>query len=300
MMRILVTGRDGQLARSLAERNDGHQLIFASRPEFDLADPISIERVILEAKPDLIVSAAAYTAVDRAEIEAELAMTVNGEGIAALGIAARKIGAPVLHLSTDYVYDGQLDRPYRESDLTSPVGVYGRSKLAGERGLAASGASFAILRTAWVYSPFGNNFVKTMLRIARDQATLNIVRDQHGCPTSALDIADALMVIAKRWEAEPAHGAGQVYHCAGTGEATWAELARETFATSAALGGPVAEVNGIPSSEYPTKAVRPANSRLDCGLLERIFAFRARPWRTALYETVKRLLGSETPGTWPT
>ena len=189
-MKILVTGREGQVATSLAERGEGRDLVFVARPEFDLADGESIGRVIGEAKPDLIISAAAYTAVDQAEDEPELAMAINGEAPVHIGRAAAAIGAPVLHLSTDYVFDGSGERAWTETDPTGPIGAYGKTKLAGEQALAASGATYAILRTAWVYSPFGNNFVKTMLRLADSRDALNVVADQHGNPTSALDIAD--------------------------------------------------------------------------------------------------------------
>ena len=212
--------------------------VFAARPDLDLADPASIARIIEAAKPDIVISAAAYTAVDQAEDEPELAEAINGEAPGHIGHAAAKVGAPVLHLSTDYVFDGSGERAWRENDPTGPVGVYGRTKLAGEEALAASGATYAILRTAWVYSPFGGNFVKTMLRLAESRDTLNVVNDQNGNPTSALDIADALLAVADRWQAEPAHGANAIYHFAGTGSTTWADFARAIFAESARHGGP--------------------------------------------------------------
>ena len=191
-MKILVTGRDGQVAQSLAERHGGYELVFAGRPELDLADAASIERVVAAINPALVISAAAYTAVDKAEDEPELAMAVNGDGPGVLARAAAKIGAPVIHLSTDYVFDGSLDRPWREDDPVAPLGVYGATKLAGEQAIDASGATYAILRTAWVYSPFGANFVKTMLRLAETRDALNVVEDQQGCPTSALAGAASL------------------------------------------------------------------------------------------------------------
>ena len=290
-MKILVTGREGQVARSLAERNGAHELVFAARPDLDLADPASIARIIEAAKPDIVISAAAYTAVDQAEDEPELAEAINGEAPGHIGHAAAKVGAPVLHLSTDYVFDGSGERAWRENDPTGPVGVYGRTKLAGEEALAASGATYAILRTAWVYSPFGGNFVKTMLRLAESRDTLNVVNDQNGNPTSALDIADALLAVADRWQAEPAHGANAIYHFAGTGSTTWADFARAIFAESARHGGPTCTGTGIPASEYPTKAARPANSRLDCTKFAETFGHSAPRWEDSLGETVARLLG---------
>lgn len=289
-MKILVTGRDGQVAQSLAERHAGRELVFAGRPELDLADPASIERAVAAINPALVISAAAYTAVDKAEDEPERAMAVNGEGPGVLARAAAKIGAPVIHLSTDYVFDGSLDRSWREDDPVAPLGVYGATKLAGEQAVAASGATHAILRTAWVYSPFGNNFVKTMLRLAETRDSLNVVEDQYGCPTSALDIADGIMAMVAAWQAEPARGTNAVYHLAGAGETDWAGFARAIFAESAKRGGPAAQVTGIPSSGYPTRAVRPANSRLDCARLAQVFGYRAPRWEDSLAVVMDRLV----------
>ncbi|WP_447728343.1 dTDP-4-dehydrorhamnose reductase [Sphingomonas koreensis] len=289
-MKILVTGRDGQVAQSLAERHGRHELIFAGRPDLDLADPVSIERTVAAVNPELVISAAAYTAVDKAEDEPDLAMAVNGEGPGVLARAAAKIGAPVIHLSTDYVFDGALDRPWREDDAVAPLGVYGATKLAGEQAIAASGATYAILRTAWVYSPFGANFVRTMLRLAETRDALTVVEDQVGCPTSALDIADGIMAVIAGWQADPAHGANTVYHLAGTGETHWAGFARAIFAESAKRGGPSADVTGIPSSGYPTRAVRPANSRLDCTRMAETFGYRSPRWEDSLAQAMDRLL----------
>lgn len=289
-MKILVTGREGQVARSLAERGGRHKIVFAARPEFDLADPDSIARAIDTSRPDLIISAAAYTAVDQAEDEPELAMAINGAAPGHIGRAAAKIGASVLHLSTDYVFDGSGTRAWREDDPTGPLGVYGKTKLAGEAALAASGATYAILRTAWVYSPFGGNFVKTMLRLAETRDALNVVADQHGNPTAASDIADALFAVANCWSRDPGDGANAVYHFAGTGPTNWADFARAIFAESAKHGGPTCAVTGIPSSDYPTKAARAANSRLDSGKFAEIFGHCAPRWQESLSLTVARLL----------
>lgn len=290
MTRILVTGRDGQVARSLAERVAAHELVFAARPALDLTDFASIDRTIRDARPELVISAAAYTAVDKAETEPKLAMRVNGEAPGVIARAAAAVGAPIIHLSTDYVFDGSLDRPWREGDPVAPLGVYGASKLAGEEAVRGSGAAFAIVRTAWVYSPFGTNFVKTMLRLAESREMLNVVDDQVGCPTSALDIADALVTIADAWRQDPDRGANAVYHLSGSGETDWADFARAIFAKSAVHGGPTAQVNGIPTSGYPTRAVRPANSRLDCTRFAETFGYRAPEWRASLAPVVKRLL----------
>lgn len=290
-MKILVTGREGQVARSLAERGQAHELIFVGRPEFELGDPDSIARNIAAAQPDLVISAAAYTAVEQAEDEPENTMAINGEAPGHIGRAAAEVGAPVIHLSTDYVFDGSGTEPKREDDPTSPLGVYGKTKLAGEQALAASGATYAILRTAWVYSPFGNNFVKTMLRLAESRDALNVVKDQHGNPTSAIDIADALLAVADRWADGSRDGANQTYHFAGTGATNWADFARAIFAESAKHKGPACEVTGIPASEYPTRAARPANSRLDSAKFADTFGHSAPRWQDSLADTVARLLG---------
>lgn len=290
-MRVLVTGRSGQVATSIEERAPpGMQLLFVHRPEFDLADAGSIERVVAAFGPDLVLSTAAYTAVDKAEDEPDLAMAVNGIGPGVLARAAREAGAPIIHLSTDYVFAGTLDRPYREDDPTGPIGVYGGTKLAGEDAIRASGADYAIVRTSWVYSPFGANFVKTMLRVAGERDTLTVVADQYGCPTSALDIAEALFAVADTWSAQKGKGANAIYHFAGTGDTSWAGLAREVFASSATLGGPVATVKDVSTAEWPTKAVRPANSRLDSRAFEEVFGYSSPPWQQSVREVVARLL----------
>lgn len=292
-MRILVTGRDGQVSTAIQERLTDADLLFADRPEFDLADAASVARTVADASPDFIVSTAAYTAVDRAEAEPELAMAVNGDGPGVLAAAAARIGAPLIHLSTDYVFDGSGDRPWREDDAVNPLGVYGATKLAGERAIAASGASYAILRTAWVYSPFGANFVKTMLRLAEGRDTIKVVEDQIGCPTSALDIADAIAAMVWQWQVKRTPPKHSIYHIAGSGCTNWAEFARAIFAMSADRGGPHAAVSGIPSSDYPTAATRPANSRLDCRRFAAEFGYAFPDWRTSLQEVMARLVPGE-------
>jgi dTDP-4-dehydrorhamnose reductase len=289
-MKILVTGREGQVARSLAERASGHELVFAARPGFDLLDPASIEKTIAEVRPEIIISAAAYTAVDQAEEEPELAMAVNGKAPGVIGRAAARIGAPVLHVSTDYVFDGSGERAWTEDDPTGPIGTYGKTKLAGEQALASSGARYAILRTAWVYSPFGNNFVKTMLRLAETRGALNVVADQYGNPTSALDIADALISIVRYWQDDLGRSSARVYHFSGTGTTNWADFARAIFLQSAKRGGPTCEVTGISTEDYPTKASRPLNSRLDCTRFSKTFNYSPPDWTAGLSETIARLI----------
>lgn len=292
-MRIAVTGRNGQVVQSLLERAAaaGIQLDLVARPEVDLAQPAAVEAALLALRPDAIVSAAAYTAVDLAETEPELAHAVNGAGASAVARAAAQLGIPVVHLSTDYVFDGTLQRPYRETDPTGPVGVYGQSKLDGERAVAAATGNHAILRTAWVYSPFGKNFVRTMLTLAGKRDEISVVSDQRGTPTNALDIADAVIAVTKnllaRREAPELRG---TFHMTGGGDTTWAEFAEAIFAASRERGGPAAGVIPIPSSAYPTPAKRPANSRLDNALMAQAHGVRLPHWRDSLPATVARLL----------
>lgn len=289
-MRVLITGTDGQVAQSLAERADrAFEAIFVSRPGLDLAIPATIEQTVTDIAPDLIVSAAAYTAVDQAEDEPELAMAVNGEGPAVLARAAQRIGAPIIHLSTDYVFDGHLDRPYSEDDQVAPIGAYGRSKLAGEDAVRSATPDHIILRTAWVYSPFGQNFVKTMLRLGATRDTLSVVDDQIGNPTSALDIAEAVIAVVSKLQSEPGRHAG-TYHFAGTGHTSWAGFAKAIFEASSRRGGPSAEVQGIPGSDWPTKAARPSNSRLDSSKFHQVFGYLAPSWKTSLDEVIDRLV----------
>lgn len=286
-MRILVTGRNGQVAASLVERGGlvpGVEVIALGRPDLDLEDAASAGAAIAAARPDVVVNAAAYTAVDKAEQEAGRAFAINRDGAAAAAAAAARLGAPFIQLSTDYVYPGDKTGVYVESDATGPLGIYGQSKLAGEEAVTSAHPSPLILRTSWVYSPFGGNFVKTMLRLGRERAVLNVVDDQIGNPTSALDIADAVLRIA------PGLRAGGTYHLCGSGDVTWYGFAREIFALSESLGGPCAEVKPITTAEYPTPARRPANSRMSMDAFAARFGFRLRPWQEALAETVSRLV----------
>ncbi len=291
-MRIAVTGRDGQVAQSLKERGSGRadvEIVLVGRPDLDLAAPSSVAPALKAARPDLIVSAAAYTAVDRAEDETELAHAVNGAGAGAVAAAAQSLGIPVIHLSTDYVFDGAKDGDYVETDPTGPIGVYGASKLAGELAVAAAGPRHAILRTAWVYSPFGANFLRTMLRVAAGREELTVVADQYGNPTSALDIADAILHIAPQLVSGRDDVFG-IFHLAGSGTTNWAGFARRIFEASRANGGPSARVKDIPTSDYPTKARRPANSRLSSAKFADTFGWTAPDWRDSTDLVVKRLL----------
>ena len=237
-----------------------------------------------------MVNAAAYTAVDKAEAEEELASRVNGEGAGFVAEAAAKIGAPLLHLSTDYVFDGALDRPYREDDPTGPTGAYGRSKLIGEKRVAARCPDSAILRTAWVYSPFGANFVRTMLRLNETREEVAVVADQRGNPTSALDIAAALIAVARRIRSDSSADLRGIFHMTGSGEATWADFAEAVFAEAHARGRRLTRVKRIATADYPTPARRPANSRLDNGKLGRVYGLALPEWRASLSTCCGRLI----------
>ena len=296
-MRILVTGTQGQLATSLRERADGEMVVCVGRPDVDFADPETIAPAILAQKPDVVVNAAAYTAVDQAEKEPELAMAVNGEAAGAVAAAAAKLGVPVIHISTDYVFSGKADRPYSESDPTGPLGAYGASKLKGEKLALAANPHCVVLRTAWLYSPFGKNFVRTMLRLAETRDEISVVADQFGSPTNALSLADTVIAVARNLRRRPDDPSlCGVFHAVDGGEASWAEFAGAIFARSAARGGPSARVRPITTSEYPTPAARPASSRLSTEKLQRVHGVAPRDWRGELNACIDRLVGQEATG----
>lgn len=291
-LRIVVTGWTGQVVRAMLERVPaGVEVVALRRPDLDLAIPKMIAPALRAARPHVIVNAAAYTAVDQAESEPDLAMRVNGEAAGEAARAAAALGVPVIQISTDYVFDGALDRPYREDDATGPISAYGASKLAGERAVAAASDNHAILRTAWIYSPFGKNFVKTMLRLAETSDEVGVVADQHGCPTSALDIADAVLAVARNLVARPQDETLRgIFHMSAAGEAVWADVAEAIFADRERLGGKPVAVKRIATTDYPTPARRPANSRLDCGKLAARHGVTLPAWRGSLATCVERLL----------
>ncbi len=291
-MRLLVTGTAGQVAQALAERaGPDLEVALLGRPDLDLADACDLTALFSRRAPDAIVSAAAYTQVDKAESEPDMAFKINVEGAGAVAKAANALGVPVIHLSTDYVFGGLDARPLTEAEPTAPVNVYGASKLAGEARVAEAAANHAILRTAWVYAPFGANFVRTMLRVAASRPELRVVDDQHGTPTSALDIACAVEAVARNLIAHPAdRGLRGVFHMSAGGPATtWAAFAAEIFRLSAERGGPSAAVVPIPSSEYPTPATRPAWSALDTSKLAERHGVSLQDWRLGLGQVIDRL-----------
>jgi len=288
MLDLLVIGATGQVARELARAEaPGVRVRTVGRETLDLSDPEAAGDFVRQARGDLVVNAAAYTAVDKAESEPELAMRVNGEAPGAMAAAARARGVPFLHISTDYVFDGSGDRPWREGDPTGPLGVYGRTKLAGEAAVAAAGGDHAILRTAWVFSAHGGNFVKTMLRVGRERDRLTVVDDQTGGPTGAADIAAALLVMAR------AFGRGQgvtgVFHFCGAPAVTWRGFAAEIFRRSGWPKTP--EVAPIRTEEWPTPAARPRNSTLDCQRILECYDVAQPAWTDALDRVLSELEG---------
>lgn len=290
-MRILVTGTAGQLARALADRAQGQtdiEVVLVGRPELDLEKPALFAQVLHSISPDLLINAAAHTAVDQQEDEDERAFRINAEAPAELARLTRLAGIPIVQVSTDYVFDGSSPRPYVESDLPNPQTVYGRSKLAGEDAVRAGNPDHLVVRTAWVVSRYGRNFIKTMLNAARTRERLQVVADQFGSPTEAHDLANGLLVAAGFWRDHGGFPQG-LYHLAGQGRASWYELAAHALASSRSIGGPSALVEPIGSDQWPTKAMRPANSELDSSAFERDFGYRAGNWQQAVSTLVAEL-----------
>jgi dTDP-4-dehydrorhamnose reductase len=292
-MKVLVTGRDGQLAQSLAERSaefSSLDLHFAARPACDLAIPGSVAAAVRAARPELVISAAAYTAVDKAEQEPDLARRINAEAAGEIAEAAAAVGAPLIHVSTDYVFGGTGDAPMREDEPIAPLGVYGRTKAEGEAAVRAGQDDHLILRTAWVYSPFGANFVKTMLRLSGERDELSVVADQVGSPTNALDLADVILALAERRLGGDRSGWGETYHAVGDGQASWAEFAAEIMR----LSGRDTRIRPIPTSDFPTPAQRPSWSVLDGSKLRDNLGHSLPHWRDSLPSVVQRLVEQST------
>lgn len=282
-MKLLVFGQTGQVARELARRMPPDVTAeFLPRAFADLADTASCASAVMAADADAIVNAAAWTAVDKAEAEEAAATVVNGLAPAAMAHAAAKRGLPFLHISTDYVFDGAGTQPFTPDHPTAPLGAYGRSKLVGEEGVRAAGGPHLILRTSWVVSSHGANFVKTMLRLGRERDSLTVVADQVGGPTPAAAIADALIAAAR---AMVAGAPGGTHHFSGAPDTSWADFARAIMAQA----GLDCQITDIPTSAYPTPARRPANSRMDCSSLEAAFGIARPDWRVGLTEILHDL-----------
>ncbi|MGO8952967.1 MAG: dTDP-4-dehydrorhamnose reductase [Rhodomicrobium sp.] len=288
---ILITGGSGQAGIELCRLPwpENLRLWVPGHSELDLSNPASVKKALDGRVLAAIVNAGAYTAVDRAESEPVVAFAVNALGPAALAEAARRMGAPLVHISTDYVFDGRKDGLYVEDDKVAPLGVYGASKEAGEQAVRTIHHRSAIVRTAWLVSPHHNNFLKTMLRLASERPALRVVADQIGCPTVALDLARALQIIVLRLICDPNAPVG-TFHFVNAGETTWHGLATAVLARGAQQGHPVPPVEAISTAQYPTPAPRPANSRLSVAKLTKAYGIVPRPWPEAVAEAADALL----------
>lgn len=297
MTHVLVTGAGGQLGTELKRFAwpAGWIIVAVDINELDLTDTTAIlSRVAAghDGKPfAAVVNGAAYTAVDNAETDIVTAWAVNAMAPAAFGEACAKAGIPLIQVSTDYVFDGRKVGAWEVSDPVGPLGVYGASKLGGELAVQTSGARHAIVRTAWVVSAHGKNFIKTMLRVSETRESVSVVEDQRGSPTSAADLAQALATITIRLVDDASAPSG-VFHFSNAGDISWADFATEIFKQSAARGGPSASVIAIPSSEYPTPAVRPANSRLSHNAIENAYGITPRPWQAAISDILDEVIGA--------
>lgn len=289
--RILVVGADGQLGTALAGQAwpDDVAVDLAMLVDLDITDAAAVAARFAGADYGAVINAAAYTAVDRAESDVGPAWLVNAVGPALLAKECRALGIPLIHVSTDYVFPGDGTGYLSEDDATGPIGVYGASKLAGEIAVTSGNPRSVVVRTAWLVSPFGANFVKTMLRVGAERPELRVVDDQVGCPTGADDLAGALRVIALRQLEDAAAPCG-VYHFVNEGETSWCGLAREIFALAAPRGGPSPQVTAITTADYPTPARRPANSRLSTAKIARDYGVQPRPWQAAMADIVAALL----------
>ena len=295
-MKILVFGASGQIGREVcrAAWPPRYAILPLDRKAVDITKSAAVSAMLARETPDLVINLAAYTAVDRAESEPEVAWAANCAGAAHIAGACDESATPLVHLSTDYVFDGRKTGPYREEDAVGPLGVYGRSKEAGERAVRAAVARHMILRTAWVFGAYGANFVKTMLRLAAERPVLRVVADQRGCPTAAADIAAALMVIAAHIERGEAKWG--TYHFVGAGAASWHSFAQAIFDQAAPQLAACPQVEPITTGQYPTPARRPMNSVLDCRKIEEVFGISSPPWRTALASVIRELLDRTPPG----
>ena len=284
MAKFLITGAKGQVGYCLTQQLQGkHEILAVDRDELDITDQSAVKNAVENFRPDVIINAAAHTAVDRAETEVELSEAINVKGPQYLAEAAKNVGAAILHISTDYVFDGQREGKYKETDATDPQGVYGKTKLEGEQAVAKANDKFIVLRTAWVFGEHGNNFVKTMLRLAKTRNTLGVVADQIGGPTYAGDIARTLIQIAEKIINGEIVEYG-VYHFTGEPYVSWCDFAKAIF--DEAISQNVLEkaplVNAITTADYPTPAKRPANSCLDLTKIQQVFDIQPSDWKKAL------------------
>jgi dTDP-4-dehydrorhamnose reductase len=283
-MRILIIGCNGQLGWELCRQGKerGYDLIPLDLPDFDITDKSAVFDTLTRSRADLVVNSAAYTAVDRAESEIDIAFAVNRDGPSCLALACAEVHIPLIHISTDYVFDGCKNRAYLETDLVAPVGIYGKSKGEGEEKVKHNLKEHIIIRTSWLYGVHGNNFVKTMLRLGREREELRVVDDQHGCPTFAADLAEAILTIVSLIERGENISWGTYHYCGG-GSTTWYGFASKIFEMAKGYDTlKLKKVIPITTSEYPTPAKRPANSIMDCTLLERNFGITPKAWDESL------------------
>ncbi|WP_431857386.1 dTDP-4-dehydrorhamnose reductase [Azospirillum sp.] len=294
-MKVLILGTSGQVGDALmrAAWPQDSALVGLSRPDIDMLRPETVEAAVAAHAPDLVVNATAYTAVDKAESDRDAAFTVNRDGPGRLAAACAARGIPLIHISTDYVFDGSKPGPYTEEDPVRPLGVYGASKEAGEAAVRTALPQHVILRTSWVYAVHGANFVKTMLRLGREREELGVVADQHGAPTAAADIADAIVAIARRIDSDPA-GVWGTYHFTGAGETTWHGFADRIFQRLERETGRRPRLKAIGTADYPTPARRPANSRLDCAKIRAVFGIEPPRWGDSLERVLDALLSPAT------
>jgi dTDP-4-dehydrorhamnose reductase len=291
-MKFLIIGSKGQLGSELVrecKRND-FSFLALDLPEFNITDPSQVEKTLADFKPSIVINASAYTNVDKAETEQEIAFSVNSAGPVNLAVSCDKNRIPIIHVSTDYVFDGSKGQPYTESDPVSPLGVYGKSKEEGESRLRSILKQHIILRTSWLYGAYGNNFVKTMLRLGIEKEIIKVVSDQYGCPTCAADLAEAVVEISKQITQNPKIAWG-TYHYCGSGITTWHKFAKAIFEIASQYQNyKVSGVEAITTAQYPTRTKRPAFSALDCGLIKKHFGINTKPWHDSLGKTIKRIL----------
>lgn len=290
-MRILVTGANGQIGWELSKggAKRGFDILALDRATLDITDPSAVNREVSGSGASVVVNGAAYTAVDQAESEPELAFAVNRDGPAYLASSCAEVGVPLVHISTDFVFDGEKQGPYLETDPISPLSIYGASKAAGEVAVRERLREHIILRTSWVYGAHGHNFVKTMLRLGREKEVVRVVADQHGCPTYAADMAETILAIAGQITRGREITWG-TYHYCGKGVTSWYDFAEAILElASEYVSLKVKQVEAISTAEYPTQAKRPANSVLDCSLVERYFGIVCKPWKESLGRMLKQV-----------
>jgi dTDP-4-dehydrorhamnose reductase len=291
-MNLLIIGSKGQLGSELVGNCKRNHFSFLGLdlPEFDITDTSQVEKTLADFKPSIIINASGYTKVDEAETEPKIAFSVNSDGPANLAVSCNKFRIPVIHVSTDYVFDGTKGQPYFESDPVSPLGIYGKSKEEGENKIRSIIKQHIILRTSWLYGLNGNNFVKTMLRLGKEKEIIKVVSDQFGCPTSATDLAETVVNISKQISGNHKFSWG-TYHYCGHGVTTWYKFAKTIFEIANHYQNyKVSSVRAITTAQYPTRAKRPAFSALDCSLVKKHFGINTKPWQESLKKTIKRIL----------